>query len=85
MTTLTIRNLEPEIKTKLRLSAAANGRSMEEEMRCILRKVLAPQPVSVGLGSRIHARFAALGGVDLDIPERSDMPRAANFDLSAAA
>ncbi|MDI9334266.1 MAG: hypothetical protein QM533_07795 [Cytophagales bacterium] len=85
MTTLTIRNIEPEIKTKLRMSAASNGRSMEEEMRCILRNVLAPQPISVGLGSRIHARFAALGGVSLDIPARTDLPRAANFDLSATA
>jgi antitoxin FitA len=85
MTTLTIRNLEPEIKTKLRIAAASNGRSMEEEMRTILRNVLAPQAISVGLGSRIHARFAALGGVDLDIPARSSMPRAASFDVSAAA
>jgi plasmid stability protein len=85
MTTLTIRNLEPEIKTKLRIAAASNGRSMEEEMRTILRNVLAPQAISVGLGSRIHARFAALGGVDLDIPARSSMPRAANLDMSAGA
>jgi antitoxin FitA len=84
MSTLTIRNLEPEIKTKLRMSAASNGRSMEEEMRTILRNVLAPQPIAVGLGSRIHARFAAFGGVELDIPPRRDMPRAASFDLSAA-
>lgn len=85
MTTLTIRNIEPEIKTKLRMSAASNGRSMEEEVRTILRNVLAPQPISVGLGSRIHARFAALGGVNLDIPARNDLPRAANFDASARA
>ena len=84
MTTLTIRNIEPEIKTKLRLSAAANGRSMEEEMRCILRQVLAPQPISAGLGSRIHTRFAPLGGVELDIPARTDLPRAAYLDLGVA-
>ncbi len=85
MTTLTIRNLEPEIKTKLRMSAASNGRSMEEEMRVILRNVLAPKPISTGLGSRIHARFAVLGGVNLDIPARSDVPRTASFDEGAAA
>ncbi|WP_420883622.1 bifunctional phosphopantothenoylcysteine decarboxylase/phosphopantothenate--cysteine ligase CoaBC [Lentilitoribacter sp. EG35] len=36
MASLTIRNLDPEIKQKLREQAAANGRSMEEEMRLLL-------------------------------------------------
>ena len=70
MSTLTIRNVEPVIKDKLRLAAAAHGRSMEEEVRRILR--------------RIHARFAALGGIDLALPERSDLPRAASFDENAS-
>ena len=26
-----------------------------------------------GLGSRIHAHFAPLGGVDLDLPDRGDL------------
>jgi plasmid stability protein len=60
MTTLTIRNVEPVIKDKLRMAAAANGRSMEEEVRIILRNVLAQSSPSSGLGSHIHARFAAL-------------------------
>jgi hypothetical protein len=60
MTTLTIRNVEPVIKDKLRMAAAANGRSMEEEVRMILRNVLANPSPSSGLGSLIHARFAAL-------------------------
>ena len=34
-----------------------------------------------GLGSRIHARFAALGGVHLPVPDRTELPRAAQFDL----
>lgn len=36
MASLTIRNLDPEIKQKLREQAAANGRSMEEEMRLLI-------------------------------------------------
>lgn len=36
MASLTIRNIDPEIKQKLREQAAANGRSMEEEMRLLL-------------------------------------------------
>lgn len=84
MSTLTIRNVEPAIKDKLRLAAAAHGRSMEEEVRTILRNVLAQPASALGLGSRIHSRFAALGGVELDIPARTDSPRAAQLDGGSA-
>lgn len=84
MSTLTIRKLEPQIKDKLRVAAAAHGRSMEEEVRSILRSALT-QPavgdgVTLGFGSRIHARFAALGAVELNLPERVDLPRVACFE-----
>ena len=85
MSTLTIRNLEPVIKDKLRMAAAAHGRSMEEEVRSILRNVLAQPTATSGLGSRIHARFAAIGGVELDLPTRSQAVRAANFESGGAA
>lgn len=84
MSTLTIRNIEPDIKSKLRVVAAAHGHSMEEEVRSILRAVLAQPAASRGMGSRIHAQFAALGGVELVQRVRSDMPRAIGFDESAA-
>lgn len=87
MTTLTIRNIEPEVKDKLRRTAAAHGRSMEEEVRTILRNALAHPAAAEGqgLGSRVHARFVALGGVDLSAPERNEAPRAAKFGDGAAA
>ena len=75
MSTLTIRNVEPVIKDKLRMAAAAHGRSMEEEVRSILNQPTAAK----GVGSRIHARFAAVGGVDLMPPSRVDMPRSASL------
>ena len=84
MSTLTIRNIESVIKDKLRMAAAAHGRSMEEEVRTILRNVLAQPAAPVGLGSRIHARFAAIGGVELDLPTRSQAVRAANFEAGGA-
>ncbi len=84
MSTLTIRNLEPAIKDKLRLSAAAHGHSMEEEVRTILRQVMSKPASEPGLGSRIHARFKALGSVQLPIPSRTEMPRAAQFDAGAS-
>jgi antitoxin FitA len=80
MATLTIRKLDEETKARLRVSAARHGRSMEAEVRAILADAL-PQPSSAGgLGSRIHARFAALGGAELELPKRREMPRAARFD-----
>jgi antitoxin FitA len=86
MSTLTIRNLEPAIKDKLRLSAATHGRSMEEEVRTILRSVLSqPALPATGFGSRIHARFAAISGVALDVPARDSAARAASFDSEGEA
>jgi antitoxin FitA len=84
MSTLTIRNVAPAIKDKLRMAAAAHGRSMEEEVRVILRNVLAQPTVPGGFGDRIHARFAAFGGVELDLPSRSQSARAANFEADGA-
>jgi plasmid stability protein len=77
--TLTIRGLDDDTKARLRVSAARHGRSMEAEVRRILEEALPSQQASGGLGSRIHARFAELGGADLDLPRRSEMPRAATL------
>jgi plasmid stability protein len=77
MSTLTIRNLPDDVKSRLRLSAAANGHSMEEEARAILRRALTTKQASRGgLGQRIHARFAKLGGVELETPKRAERTRA---------
>ena len=40
MNQLTIRSIDDELKRKLRVRAAENGRSMEEEVRQILRHAL---------------------------------------------
>ncbi len=79
MATLTIRGLDDETKARLRVSAARHGRSMEAEVRSILEEALPSQQASGGLGSRIRARFADIGGVELDLPSRSEMPRAASL------
>lgn len=77
MATLTIRDLDDGLKAQLRLRAARNGRSMEAEVRALLREALTES--GTGLGDRIHARFAAHGGVDLPIPPRTELPRAADL------
>ena len=43
MASITIRNLDDEVKTRLRMRAAGNGRSMEEEARLILGEAVGPQ------------------------------------------
>jgi plasmid stability protein len=71
MATLTIRDLEPSVKERLRVRAAKNGRSMEEEVRLILRQATAEEVKRErGLGTAIHELFAPLGGVELEIPPR---------------
>jgi plasmid stability protein len=83
MATLTIRNLDESTKAQLRVQAARHGRSMEEEARTILRSAIeGRQPITGGngLGSRIHEHFAQLGGVELELPERSSLPTPAQFD-----
>lgn len=78
MATLTIRGLDDQTKTRLRVRAAHHGRSMEAEVRSILHEVLSPQAQG-GLGSRMHTRFAAIGGIALEQTDRTELPRAANL------
>ena len=80
MATLTVRGLDDQTHALLRLRAARHGRSMEAEVRAVLHDLLVDRPDGRGLGSRIHARFAIPGGVELDLPERRDAPRPAALD-----
>jgi plasmid stability protein len=50
MASITIRNLDDDLKRRLRVRAAENGRSMEEEAREILRQVLVPPSAPGNLG-----------------------------------
>jgi plasmid stability protein len=70
-TSITIRNLPAGLKDRLRVRAAEHGHSMEAEARTILATALpASRAPSRSLADRIRARFAPLGGVDLDLPPR---------------
>ena len=96
MAQLVVRNLDDALKERLRRTAAAHGRSMEEEVRVILHNALdgaespAPRVPHVGLGEQIHN---ALMGVEFppeffdsleEIRKGSDLirnePREVNFD-----
>lgn len=80
MASITIRNLDDTLKRSLRIRAAEHGRSMEEEAREILRQAIGRRAAPANLGKAIHRRFAAMGGVDLDLPPREPMPEPPRFD-----
>ena len=82
MSSITIRNLDPAIKERLRVRAAEHGHSMEAEARRILQSALKGgfQPPTRNLYERIRARFEPLGGVDLELPPRGPGREPPRFD-----
>jgi plasmid stability protein len=69
--TLTIRDLDDGLKLKLRLRAASQNRSMEEEARQILRVALTEPAAARGsFVDRVKSRFEGLGDVQLPIEPR---------------
>ena len=80
MASITIRNLDDEVKARLRGRAAGNGRSTEEEARLILRDAVGRKPHSRNLADAIRARIAPLGGVDLELPPREPVLKPPSFD-----
>ena len=79
MASIVIRNLDDDIKKRLKLAAARHGCSMEEEARQILKSALLRESSEYGLGTRIHEMFKGMGGVDLPEIPRS-MPRPSPFE-----
>ncbi|TAJ48939.1 MAG: plasmid stabilization protein [Herbiconiux sp.] len=88
MATITVRDLDEATRSKLRTRAARNGRSMEAEVREILTAAVAAEPANnIGLGTRIHAMFAEIGGADeivANIPPREHHEPGVVFDDSAS-
>jgi antitoxin FitA len=80
MASITIRKLPENTKRRLRIRAARNGRSMEQEARELLETGLArADSEPENLGEAIRKRFAPLGGVDLKIPPRRGAIREIQF------
>jgi antitoxin FitA len=66
---LVVRNIENVVKARLQQQARRNGRSMEEEVRDILRGAVKGEDVPAGgLGTEISTLFAKVG-LDANIPE----------------
>jgi len=77
-----VRDIEEEVKLRLKRRAAMHGTSMEAEVRQILRNAVKDEvPLAgPGLGSLIAARFAR-GGILEPLPElRGQAARPADFE-----
>ena len=79
MASITIRNLDDGVKSRLRVRAATNGRSMEEEARIILREAVERETSERGLGTKLHELFKPFRGVKLEIPPREPMREPPRF------
>ena len=82
MATLTIRNVDPEVQKRLRVRAAQNGRSMEAELRQIIKDAVRGEAEreEENLAEAIRRLFAPFGGVELDIPPREPGGPPPSFD-----
>ncbi len=74
MASITVRNLDDDVKTRLRMRAAEHHRSIEEEARIILRDAVndgrsAPR----NLAKFLRECFAPLGIIELALPTRVAM------------
>lgn len=65
---LIVRNLEDDVKAKLQRRARRHRRSMEEELRDILRNAANEEVPAGGLGSEIASLFRKVDW-DVEIPE----------------
>ena len=81
MAELVVRHLDDDVKAKLQRRARRHGRSMEEEVREILRNAVRQENrAQAPLGSRLAMRFARVGLAE-EIPElRGQQARPADFE-----
>ena len=81
MASITVRSLDEDLKRRLCIRAAENGRSMEPEAREILRAALDQEVAPArNLGSAIHELFKPFGHTELDISPREAMREFLPFD-----
>jgi phosphopantothenoylcysteine decarboxylase/phosphopantothenate--cysteine ligase len=81
MASVTVRKIDERDKARLRVRAARNGRSLEEELRQILKRAanetdqMAPEPKARpepdNVADGISAIFGRIGGVELELPRRT--------------
>lgn len=82
MAQLLVRDLDDDVKERLRRLAERHGRSLEQKVCEILTEATAqlPHVTELGVGTRIAARFAGIG-LDTEFPELRGHPaKPAEFD-----
>ena len=80
MASITIRNLDDDVKTRLRVRAAEHHRSMEEEVRIILRDAVKRVRSTRNLTEIARSHFGPDNGVDLELPPRGPGREPPSFD-----
>ncbi len=80
MASITIRNLDDEVKTRLRVRAAEHHRSMEQEARLILREAVDRGREVRNLAEIARSHFGPNNGVDLELPPREPGREPPSFD-----
>ena len=80
MASITIRKLDDDVKTRLRVRAAEHHRSMEEEARIILRDAVTGRSHGPrNLVTFTRQCFESIGGVELELPPRGPMRTPPDF------
>lgn len=85
MATMTIQDLDDDVRERLLIRAARHGRSMEDEVRSILQATLATEPranTGAALVKAIRARAEPFGGIELELPPRTPMREPPDFSGS---
>jgi plasmid stability protein len=90
MAQIIVRNIQDDVKERLRARAQAHGRSLEAEVRDILNEAAGPPGYDemIGLGTEIANAFAGIGMTpreyelfEMAIAElRAQRPRVVKFD-----
>ena len=80
MASITIRNLDDDVKARLCAQAAEHHRSLEEEVRLILRGAVGGQPGTRNLAEFTRSIFGPDNGVDLELQPRGPMREPPTFD-----
>lgn len=80
MAAISVRDLDDDVRDLLRRRAAGNGRSMEAEVRDILTAAVRGPDQGDDFFVSWMERFRSLGGVELDLPLRTEPARAVELD-----
>ena len=80
MASITIRNLAPAVKERLRVQAARRGHSMEAEARAILQSALGTPEPGASLTSIMRELFGPAHGVELELPAREQGREPPSFE-----